>query len=54
MSEIRTLAPWLRQFFSEHTVTERNLALNTRRSYRDAFTLLLPFIASKVRNRWTG
>ena len=49
MSEIRTLAPWLRQFFSEHTVTERNLALNTRRSYRDAFTLLLPFISSKAR-----
>ena len=26
-----------------------HLALNTRRSYRDAFTLLLPFIASKAR-----
>lgn len=48
MSDIRTLAPWLRRFFSEHLVTERNLALNTRTSYRDTFTLLLPFLGNRV------
>jgi site-specific recombinase XerD len=33
----------------EHMVGERNLAQNTQRSYRDAFQLLLPAIARRVR-----
>ena len=49
MSEVITLGPWLRRFLTEHIVTERNLARNTRKSYRDTFSLLLPFIARKVR-----
>ena len=49
MSEIRTVAPWLRQFLSEHIVTERNLSRNTQASYRDTFILLLPFVSGKVR-----
>ena len=45
----RTLGPWLRRFLSEFIVTERNLARNTQKSYRDTFALLLPFLGSKVR-----
>lgn len=40
------LGPWVRRFLLEHLVAERNLSLNTRASYRDTLTLLLPF-ASK-------
>lgn len=42
------LAPWVRRFLLEHLVTERNLARNTQRSYRDALRLLLPFIAAQA------
>lgn len=49
MPEVVTLGPWLRRFLSEHIVTERNLARNTRKSYRDTFSLLLPFVSRKVR-----
>src|SRR5258708_39417199 len=48
MRELVTLGPWLRRFLTEHIVTERNLARNTRTSYRDTFSLLLPFIRGKV------
>ena len=40
MPEHVTLGPWLRRFLCEHIVTERNLARNTRTSYRDTFCLL--------------
>ena len=49
MSEPRTLGPWLRRFLAEHIVTERNLARNTQKSYRDTFALLLPFIGARTR-----
>ena len=49
MHESRTLGPWLRRFLTEHIVTERNLAHNTQKSYRDTFALLLPFVGAKVR-----
>ena len=49
MHEFRTLGPWLRRFLTEHIVTERNLAHNTQKSYRDTFALLLPFVGAKVR-----
>jgi integrase/recombinase XerD len=42
------IAPWVRRFLLEHLVTERNLARNTQRSYRDTLRLLLPFIAEQV------
>jgi integrase/recombinase XerD len=35
----------------EHLVTERNLARNTQRSYRDTLRLLLPFTARRARKR---
>jgi hypothetical protein len=40
MSEPEFLGPWLRRFLIEYIVTERNLARNTRTSYRDTFCLL--------------
>ncbi|MCY4589504.1 MAG: tyrosine-type recombinase/integrase [Alphaproteobacteria bacterium] len=49
MSDLRTLGPWLRRFLAEHIVTERNLARNTQKSYRDTFALLLPFVGAKAR-----
>ena len=49
MSDPRTLGPWLRRFLAEHIVTERNLARNTQKSYRDTFALLLPFVGAKTR-----
>ena len=45
----RTLGPWLRRFLAEHIVTERNLARNTQKSYRDTFALLLPFVGTRTR-----
>jgi site-specific recombinase XerD len=49
MPEHELLGPWLRRFLTEYIVTERNLARNTRSSYRDTFRLLLPFASRKVR-----
>src|ERR1700674_2521433 len=48
MSDLVPLGPWLRRFLCEHIVTERNLARNTRTSYRDTFSLLLPFVSRKL------
>ena len=47
MSEITLLGSWIRRFLLEHVVTERNLARNTQCSYRDTFSLLIPFVAKK-------
>ena len=49
MSDIQSLGPWLRRFFEEYLVTERNLARNTQLSYRDTFKLLLAFAADRLR-----
>lgn len=49
MPELAILGPWLRRFLCEYIVTERNLARNTRSSYRDTFSLLLPFVSRKLR-----
>jgi hypothetical protein len=49
MRDSRTLGPWLRRFLADYIVTERHLAFNTQKSYRDSFKLLLPFISIKVR-----
>lgn len=45
MSDHTLLGPWVRRFLLEHVVAERNLARNTQYSYRDALSLLIPFIA---------
>ena len=49
MSDPQTLGPWLRRFLTEYIVTERNLARNTQKSYRDTFALLLPFVGARTR-----
>jgi site-specific recombinase XerD len=49
MRDPSLLGPWVRRFLMEHLVGERNLALNTRRSYRDTLQLLLPYIARCAR-----
>ena len=48
MNNVDWLGPWLRRFLTEHIVSERNLAINTRKSYRDTFSLLLPFVSAGV------
>ena len=48
MTDTTKLGPWVRRFLLEHLVSERNLARNTQRSYRDSLALLVPFIAGKV------
>src|ERR1700740_2057087 len=45
------LGGWVRRFLLEHLVSDRNLARNTQRSYRDTLRLLLPFLARAVRKR---
>lgn len=49
MNDITLLGPWVRRFLLEHLVAERNLAVNTRKSYRDMLMLLLPYAARKLR-----
>ena len=49
MPEPRTFGPWLRRFLADYIVTERCLARNTQKSYRDSFKLLLPFMSAKAR-----
>ena len=49
MRDASLLGPWVRRFLMEHLVSERNLAPNTQRSYRDAFQLLLPAVARRAR-----
>jgi integrase/recombinase XerD len=47
MRETTALGPWIRRFLLEHLVDERNLAANTRRSYRDTMCQLLPFVSAR-------
>jgi site-specific recombinase XerD len=49
MIDKNLLGPWIRRFLLEHLVIERNLARNTRASYRDTLTLLLPFAGARAR-----
>ena len=49
MSNVYMMGPWVRRFLEEYIVTERNLSRHTQKSYRDTFTLLLPFVSSMLR-----
>lgn len=40
---------WVKQFLLEYLVTERNLSINTRASYRDMLILLLPYVSEKLK-----
>src|SRR5271157_1161566 len=48
MPDATLFGPWVRRFLMEHLVSERNLARNTQRSYRDTLRLLLPDIAQRT------
>lgn len=48
MSEPGVLGPWVRRFLLEYLVLERNLSINTQRSYRDMLALLLPFVSDRL------
>ena len=49
--DVTCLGPWIRRFLIDHLEMERNLALNTRKSYRDMLALLLPFAAARLHRR---
>ena len=49
MPDRRLLGTWIRRFLLEHIVTERNLSENTQHSYRDIFTILLPYVSTRKR-----
>jgi integrase/recombinase XerD len=49
MSDRNLLGPWVRRFLLEYLVSERNLAVNTRHSYRDMLLQILPFVAKKLK-----
>jgi site-specific recombinase XerD len=48
MPDHASLGPWVRRFLLEYLVTERNLSINTQKSYRDMLTLLLPYVAGRL------
>lgn len=43
MTDTRLLSSWVRRFLLEYLISERNLSVNTQKSYRDMLRLLLPF-----------
>jgi integrase/recombinase XerD len=49
MTNATLLGPWVRRFLLEHVVAERNLAVNTKKSYRDMLKLLLPYAAKEAK-----
>lgn len=49
MNRSKMLGPWVRRFLLEHVVGERNLSINTQRSYRDMLALLLPYAAKRTK-----
>lgn len=51
MSNDGTLGSWAARFLLEHLLSERNLAKNTQRSYRDTLRLLIPFVSRKIGRR---
>jgi len=46
MTNTSKFGSWVRRFLLEHLVSERNLARNTQRSYRDTLALLIPYGAN--------
>lgn len=47
MPDYHLIAPFVRRFLLEEVVADRNLSVNTQKSYRDAFRLLFQFIAER-------
>lgn len=51
MADGTRLGPWVRRFLLEHLIGERNLSVNTQRSYRDTLALLIPFVAHQAHKK---
>ena len=49
MTDHTLLGPWIRRFLLEYLVQERNLSINTQRSYRDMLALLLPYVGDHLK-----
>jgi len=49
MTDPTLVGPWIHRFLLDHVRAERHLSLNTQRSYRDTFVLLLTFAAKHGR-----
>lgn len=47
MTEAHLVGPYVRRFLLEHVVGDRNLSVNTQKSYRDAIRHLLLFMATR-------
>jgi len=50
LASANLLGSWVRRFLLEHVIAERNLSKNTQRSYRDTFSILLPWISKRSRH----
>lgn len=48
MNDNQFLGPWVERFFVEYLVAERNVALNTWKSYLSTFLLFVPFLCIKL------
>lgn len=48
MTDSTLISRWVRRFLLEHLVAERNLSINTQKSYRDMLLQLLPFVAAQA------
>jgi len=48
MTDTTSIAPWVRRFLLEHVIGDRNLSINTQKSYRDMLLQLLPFVAAQA------
>ena len=51
MADTARLGPWVRRFLLEYLIGERNLSVNTQRSYRDTLALLIPFAARQAHKK---
>ncbi|MGD0511526.1 MAG: tyrosine-type recombinase/integrase, partial [Candidatus Micrarchaeaceae archaeon] len=43
------LGSWIKRFLLEYLITVKNFSLNTQRSYRDTFCLLIPFLSRQAK-----
>lgn len=49
MNNNDSLGSWLERFLRGYIVTERNLARNTQKSYRDTFKFFVPFLCTNLK-----
>ncbi|ETR67013.1 MAG: integrase family protein [Candidatus Magnetoglobus multicellularis str. Araruama] len=49
MKNNNLIGSWVRRFLLEYLVSERNLSINTKNSYRDMLVLLLPYASKQLK-----